>query len=156
VDRGADSNAGAGDPESIARDNVESLTLGEARSCTDDELTPDGRTAFVSNFGLLEVNHYVGMPRTRHLRVVNDRQEGKIEQIEVFLDNAVMEIIEKAVNELLVSYRVVFTLRDVEGLSNEEVAKVLGPSTGAIKSRIHRARLFLRDRLSDYFYEWRK
>jgi RNA polymerase sigma-70 factor (ECF subfamily) len=67
-----------------------------------------------------------------------------------------MEIIEKAVNKLPMTYRVVFNLRDVDGLSNEEVAKVLGLSVPAVKSRLHRARLFLRDKLSDYFYEWRK
>jgi len=67
-----------------------------------------------------------------------------------------MEIIERAVNELPVPYRVVFHLKDVEGLTNQEVAKVLGLSLPAVKSRVLRARLFLRDRLSDYFYELRK
>jgi RNA polymerase sigma-70 factor (ECF subfamily) len=60
------------------------------------------------------------------------------------------------VNELPVDYRIVFHLRDVEGLTNPEVAKVLSLSLTAVKARIHRARLFLRDKLSDYFYEWRK
>ncbi len=67
-----------------------------------------------------------------------------------------MEIIEKAISELPEYNRVVFLLRDVEGLTNEEVSKVLGISLPAVKSRIRRARLFLRDKLSDYFYEWRK
>jgi RNA polymerase sigma-70 factor (ECF subfamily) len=67
-----------------------------------------------------------------------------------------MEIIEKAISELPEYNRVVFLLRDVEGLTNEEVAKVLGISLPAVKSRIRRARLFLRDKLSDYFYEWRE
>ncbi len=75
---------------------------------------------------------------------------------EVLLSREGMEIIEKAVNKLSIVYRVVFNLRDVDGLSNEEVAKVLGLSVPAVKSRLHRARLFLRDKLSDYFYEWRK
>jgi DNA-directed RNA polymerase specialized sigma24 family protein len=44
----------------------------------------------------------------------------------------------------------------VEGLTNPEVAKILGLSVNTIKFRIRRARLFLRIRLSDYFYEWRK
>ncbi len=65
-------------------------------------------------------------------------------------------IIENSINELPESNRVVFHLRDIEGLSNEEAAKVLGLSVAAVKSRLHRARLFLRDKLSDYFYEWRK
>ena len=67
-----------------------------------------------------------------------------------------IEIIERAVNELPESYRTVFHLRDIEGLSNEEVASALELSVPAVKSRLHRARLFLRDKLSDYFYEWRK
>jgi len=65
-------------------------------------------------------------------------------------------IIEKAINELPESYRTVFHLRDIEGLSNEEVANILEISIPAVKSRLHRARLFLRDKLSDYFYEWRR
>ena len=75
---------------------------------------------------------------------------------EVLLSKEAMEIIERAVNELPVAYRVVFHLRDVEGLTNHEISKILGLSVPNVKSRIHRARLFLRDRLSDHFYEWRK
>src|ERR1700741_1895032 len=75
---------------------------------------------------------------------------------EVLLSKEVMEIIERAVNELPVLYRVVFHLVDVEGHSNEETAELLGLSLPAVKSRIHRARLFLRDRLSDYFFEFKK
>ncbi len=70
---------------------------------------------------------------------------------EVLFSKEAMEIIERAVNELPVPYRVVFHLRDVEGLTDYETAKVLGLSVSAVKSRIHRARLFLRDKLSDYF-----
>jgi RNA polymerase sigma-70 factor, ECF subfamily len=75
---------------------------------------------------------------------------------EVLLSKEVIEIIEKAVNELPIANRVVFHLRDVEGFSNEEVAKILRLSLPAVKTRIHRARLFLRDKLSDYFFEFRK
>ncbi len=69
------------------------------------------------------------------------------------LSKEAMAIIERAINELPEPYRVVFHLRDVEGLSNEEIAGVLGISVPAVKSRLHRARLYLRDMLSDYFYE---
>lgn len=75
---------------------------------------------------------------------------------EVLLNREKMEMIEKAVNELPVSYRTVFHLRDIEGLTDYETAKVLGLSVSAVKSRIHRARLYLRDRLSDYFSGNRK
>ena len=72
----------------------------------------------------------------------------------VLFSKEALDMIDKAVNQLPESYRVVFHLRDVEGLSNEEVAEILGLSIPAIKSRLHRGRLFLRDKLSDYFYEW--
>ena len=42
-------------------------------------------------------------------------------------------------------------LRDVEGLSNQEVAEVLGATVLAVKSRLHRARLALRERLAAHF-----
>jgi RNA polymerase sigma-70 factor (ECF subfamily) len=67
-----------------------------------------------------------------------------------------LELIEKAINELPETYRVVFHLRDVEGLSNEEISNILDLTIPALKSRLHRARLFLRDKLSDYFDEWGK
>jgi len=67
-----------------------------------------------------------------------------------------LQILEKAIDELPEVYRVVFYLRDIEGLSNEEVSQVLEISVPAAKSRIHRARLYIRDKVSDYFYEWKK
>jgi RNA polymerase sigma-70 factor (ECF subfamily) len=75
---------------------------------------------------------------------------------EVPFSKEAMEIIEMAANERPTRYRTVFHLRDVEGFSNEEAAKTLGLSLSNVKSGIHRARLYLRDRLLDYFYEWRK
>jgi len=74
----------------------------------------------------------------------------------IIFSNEALKIIDKSINELPESYRTVFHLRDVEGLSNEEVADILEISIPAVKSRLHRARLFLRDRLSDYFHEWRR
>jgi RNA polymerase sigma-70 factor, ECF subfamily len=70
---------------------------------------------------------------------------------EVLLNKETIQIIEKAVNELPVAYGIVFHLRDIEGLTNHEIAKILGLSLPNVKSRIHRTRLFLRDKLSDYF-----
>lgn len=72
----------------------------------------------------------------------------------ILLEREGVEQIDKALSELPEKYRIVFHLRDVEGLSNPEVGKVLELSLPAVKSRLHRARLYLRERLSDYFYEW--
>ncbi len=62
-------------------------------------------------------------------------------------------MIRKFTEELSEKYRVVFVLSDIEGLSNEETAKVLGMTVPAVKSRLHRARLYLREQLSRYLKE---
>jgi RNA polymerase sigma-70 factor (ECF subfamily) len=67
-----------------------------------------------------------------------------------------IEIIQRVVNELPEQYRIVFHLRDVERLTNHDVAKILGLSLAAVKSRILRARHLVRERLSDHFYGSRK
>ena len=61
------------------------------------------------------------------------------------------DILRKTINGLPPGFRVVFVLRDVEGLSTEETANALGLSVPAVKSRLLRARLQLRERLSRYF-----
>src|ERR1041385_336152 len=61
------------------------------------------------------------------------------------------EILRKTIQGLPPGFRVVFVLRDVEGLSTEETAESLGLSVPAVKSRLLRARLQLRERLSRYF-----
>jgi RNA polymerase sigma-70 factor (ECF subfamily) len=66
------------------------------------------------------------------------------------------EILRKTVQGLPAGFRVVFVLRDVEGLSTEETAEALGLSIPAVKSRLLRARLQLRERLSRYFRQNKK
>jgi RNA polymerase sigma-70 factor, ECF subfamily len=53
-----------------------------------------------------------------------------------------------AIAELPADHRTALQLRDVEGLSNSEVAEVLGVTVATVKSRVHRARLFVRKRLA--------
>jgi RNA polymerase sigma-70 factor (ECF subfamily) len=60
-------------------------------------------------------------------------------------------ILDKVINELDDEYRVVFLLRDVEQLSTEEAAALLKLSVPAVKSRLLRARLKLRQKLNRYF-----
>ena len=60
-------------------------------------------------------------------------------------------ILTGAIDELSPIYRTVFTLRDVDGLSTEETAEVLDLTVPAVKSRLLRARLQLRDKLTRFF-----
>ena len=66
------------------------------------------------------------------------------------LSNELSDLIERAVLKLPKKYRLVIVLRDMEGVSGEEAAEVLDISLAAVKSRLHRARLFVRDELRDY------
>ncbi len=58
---------------------------------------------------------------------------------------------ERAIADLPETLRSTFVLRDVQGLSGAETAEVLGITVQAVKNRLHRARLRLRDRLSELF-----
>src|SRR5437762_9794885 len=61
------------------------------------------------------------------------------------------DILEKTIQGLPAGFRTVFVLRDVEGLSTEETAEALSLSIPAVKSRLLRARLQLRNRLTKFF-----
>ena len=60
---------------------------------------------------------------------------------------------QQAIAELPETLRTTFVLRDIQGLSGAETAEVLGITVQAVKNRLHRARLRLRERLSEYFAE---
>jgi RNA polymerase sigma-70 factor (ECF subfamily) len=61
------------------------------------------------------------------------------------------EILDRTIHGLPPTFRTVFVLRDVEGLSTEETAEALSLSVPAVKSRLLRARLQLRERLNKFF-----
>jgi RNA polymerase sigma-70 factor (ECF subfamily) len=61
--------------------------------------------------------------------------------------------LERSVEMLPQSLRVVFLLRDIEGLSTRETAEILDLSESAVKTRLSRARLHLRETLSAYYGE---
>ncbi len=73
----------------------------------------------------------------------------------LLFDNETRETIQKAVDLLPEKEKIVFLLRDVEGLSTEKVGEILELTVPAVKSRLHRARLFLRKKLADYFEEYK-
>jgi RNA polymerase sigma-70 factor (ECF subfamily) len=61
--------------------------------------------------------------------------------------------LEQAIHELPEGLKSVFVLRELEGLSTRETAEALDLSASAAKVRLHRARLWLRERLTPYFTE---
>ncbi len=62
-------------------------------------------------------------------------------------------VLESALEELPIDLRTIVVMRDVNRMSNDEVAQALELPLGAVKWRLHRARTILRDRLGEYFAE---
>jgi RNA polymerase sigma-70 factor, ECF subfamily len=69
---------------------------------------------------------------------------------EVLLDKELRTLLDRSIGKLPEEYRVVFVLRDVEGRSTQETAKILRLTQEATKSRLRRARAFLREELNPY------
>jgi len=67
-------------------------------------------------------------------------------EIKTELDRAIAELPEK--------YRVVFILREIEGLSTKEASAITGMSTNLVKVRLHRARLILREKLAESLIQY--
>jgi len=63
-------------------------------------------------------------------------------------------MLEAAVSKLPEEYRKIFLLRDVDGLSNQEVGEILNITVPAVKSRLHRSRLMLRKRLQNFYEDY--
>ncbi len=72
---------------------------------------------------------------------------------EELLNSELRELISRAINELEAEYKSVFVLRDIEKLSTAETADVLEISVPAVKSRLHRARRYLRDRIVKFYQD---
>jgi RNA polymerase sigma-70 factor (ECF subfamily) len=70
---------------------------------------------------------------------------------EQFQSEELRRQIQLAVDQLPESQRSVFLMRDVDGLSTEETAELLGVSLTTVKTRLHRARLTLREAITRYF-----
>jgi RNA polymerase sigma-70 factor (ECF subfamily) len=66
---------------------------------------------------------------------------------DIVIAGELKELLERAIRSLAEDYLVVFVMRDIEGRSTEETASILGLSIEATKSRLRRARAFLREQL---------
>jgi len=82
---------------------------------------------------------------TREIAVWEDNPEQRYSREEM------QQILDDAVDSLKPDFRTVFILRDIEELSTEETAETLGISIPAVKSRLLRARLALREKLTRQF-----
>ena len=65
----------------------------------------------------------------------------------------VRQVVRRTIGELPDSYRTVLLLRDIEGRTGQETAEALGISTNAVKVRLHRARLALKERLDQHLFQ---
>ena len=71
--------------------------------------------------------------------------------LDKLLNNELLDQINQAIFSLPEKYRLIIVLRDIEGFSTAETAQILNVSPANVKVRLHRARLFLRDKLKGYF-----
>ncbi len=62
--------------------------------------------------------------------------------------------LDNAVSKLPDEYRMIFVMRDVDGMSNQEVGELLDLSVPAVKSRLHRSRLMLRKKLQKFYNDY--
>ncbi|MBL8233548.1 MAG: sigma-70 family RNA polymerase sigma factor [Bryobacterales bacterium] len=69
------------------------------------------------------------------------------------MQREVREIVDQAIRELPEMYRSTLLLRDIEELTTEETAEVLGVSVDVVKTRLHRARLMVRNKLDRHLLE---
>jgi RNA polymerase sigma-70 factor (ECF subfamily) len=83
--------------------------------------------------------------QTRNMKAWNPAGADGIERRET------RELVRAKISELPEQYRVVLVLRDIEELSTEETAEVLGMNANAVKTRLHRARQALRTLLDPHF-----
>ncbi len=83
----------------------------------------------------------------RHFEPMDDWSNRVDEQA---LQGELRRVLADAIDALPADYRTALVMHDVEGLSNPDIADALGISLPAVKSRVHRSRLFVRKRLADY------
>lgn len=71
--------------------------------------------------------------------------------LEQLLNEELLSMLNEAILSLPEQFRIVVVLRDIEGFSTDEAAQILNLSAANVKVRLHRARLFLREKLKGYY-----
>ena len=141
------------DPED-AKDIVQDTLLAAARGLHDFRGGASLSTwlfAIARSFCIKKRRRRVGAPSELVSLEADDARAVATEAVppdEAAGDREIGAALDAAIGALEPMYREVLVLRDVEGLTAQEVASVLGVSVDAVKSRLHRARLTVRDRLA--------
>jgi RNA polymerase sigma-70 factor (ECF subfamily) len=129
--------------------------------------TFEGRSKISSWLYRIAYNAAMGRLRARHEEPLQEDEpdddtpaslprslvEWNLTPEQMLADAEAADQMEKAIQALPLKYRVVFFLRDMEDQSTEQTAEVLGLTETAVKVRLHRARLALRETLAEYFAE---
>jgi RNA polymerase sigma-70 factor (ECF subfamily) len=88
-----------------------------------------------------------------HVREVAD---WALQPEDALLRQEALTVLQQAIADLPELYRAVYVLAEIEGLPHQEIGTILEVSVGTVKIRLHRARLFLRQALANYFTERRR
>lgn len=104
------------------------------------------------NCALMKLRTRRRKDRREQMSYLEKSEEGdRVDTIEDhFVRVEKLKIAQEVIDSLPESFRTIFYLRDVDGLSGEETALQLGLTTAAVKSRLHRARLMIRKRYEVY------
>ncbi|HEY2829857.1 MAG TPA: RNA polymerase sigma factor [Thermoanaerobaculia bacterium] len=110
------------------------------------------RSAFSTWLTRIAINEALARIRPRGLHVVPDDDVPEMESPspnpeEAAMTSEIKEVLESEISGLPDSYRSVFMLREVEGLSTLETAECLNLTEDVVKTRLHRARLMLRENI---------
>ncbi len=94
-----------------------------------------------------------GPPLTEDGRHASEVADWRVSAEDALLQQEALTILRQAIERLPEPYRVAYVLGEIERLPHQEIAKLLELTTGTVKVRLHRARLFLREALAGYFEE---
>jgi len=124
-----------------------------------------GRSAFYSWLFRIALNSAVSLKRKKHrvpVSIEATREDSGIEPVDRHSDSRPDHALETtetqgavraALAEMAEEHRTVLVLKEIENLSYEEIAEIVGCPIGTVRSRIHRARAELRDRLQGLLQE---
>lgn len=150
------------DAEEILQDTLLKVIKKIGTFREESDLWPWIKRIAINNSIMWLRKHRTRRERTTQLTDLNPRfdRDGDFEKTiygwsvdpeEVFLNTELAKEIYEAVQSLPFEYRIPLVLKDIEGYPIKRIASLMGLKEATTKTRIHRARLFLREKLARYF-----